>query len=148
MTNRAASFVAASASLIVLWLGLAGVMLFLFPTGEIDVTLAWVEGIATFFALVVWYVKSDRWGSMRSPGAWIGIFAIAIPISVLFVEIDCGGTLHVVGRTPTCANYGGGISVVFTIAALALTAIALPSALRMWLLNRLGARPGVRRPQE
>jgi len=57
---------------------------------------------------------------------WIGIFFCAALLSGVFVAIDV-------------ASGHPGFSVVFTIGAVALSFIALPSALRAWMLERLAA---------
>jgi hypothetical protein len=137
MNKRIATFVATSVSLIVLWLALAALLHGLFRLDRTDGAVLFVEGIATLTAIAMWFAKSDRWDWKGSAGMWIGIFFVSLPISVLFVEIDCGGTLHFAERTLICARYGGGISIVFTIGSLATSAVALPSALRAWLLDKL-----------
>jgi hypothetical protein len=140
MNKRGATFVATSVSLIVLWLGLAAVLHELFRLNKTDGSVFFVEGMATLTAIAMWFVKTDRWGWEGSAGEWLGLFLVSLPISVLFVEIDCGGTLHFADGVLTCAQYGGGIFIVFTIGSLATTAVALPSALRAWLLDKLESR--------
>lgn len=58
---------------------------------------------------------------------WIGVFFAATALSVAFVAIDV-------------AIVHPGLSLTFTVAALALSFIALPSALRAWILERLSRR--------
>lgn len=58
---------------------------------------------------------------------WIGIFLIATVVSSVFVAIDFA-VVH------------PGLSLVFTIGALALAFVALPSALRAWVLEQLSHR--------
>jgi hypothetical protein len=149
MTNRNAEIVSALASFVVLWLGLAGFMRALVPAILDTGTLASVEGIATLIAVALWYAKTERWDSLQllSPFGWLVMFVISLPISVLFVEIDCSGTLHFIAGSLTCTQYGGGISIVFTMSALALTAVALPSALRAWLLTKLATPAAIDQPR-
>lgn len=57
-------------------------------------------------------------------------------MSALFLFIDCGHQLPPALGGAACDGHPG-ISVVFTLGALAVTAIALPSALRAWLIATL-----------
>ena len=65
----------------------------------------------------------------RTPLAWLLFFALSAVLSGIFVAIDIGV------KHP-------GISLVFTIGALAMTFIALPSAARAWMLELLSAQDG------
>lgn len=60
---------------------------------------------------------------------WVGMFVGGVILSSLFVAIDLA-VVH------------PGFSLIFTIAALALTFIALPTALRAWLLTQMKPRGG------
>jgi len=142
MDKRLANVVATFVSLFALWLGLAMLLHELFRLNATDGPVLFVEGIATLTAIAIWFAKSDRrdWGG--SVGKWLGVFLVSLPISILFVEIDCNGTLHFAGGVLTCDHYGGGISIVFTLGPVATTAVALPSALRSWLMNTLGYNAG------
>ncbi|UUZ48579.1 hypothetical protein LP420_38735 [Massilia sp. B-10] len=86
--------------------------------------------IAVFTALAAW--SGALWKDAQAPATWrgwVGIFFGAGMISGVFVAID------IVLVHP-------GISLAFTIGALALTFIALPSALRAWIQERLSRRGG------
>ncbi|OYU42780.1 MAG: hypothetical protein CFE44_22085 [Burkholderiales bacterium PBB4] len=76
------------------------------------------------------------------PLTWIGVFAVSVFISALFVEIDCFGTLHFIEARPTCTKLGGGFSIAFTLGAIAGALVALPLALRSWVLKLLGVNDG------
>jgi hypothetical protein len=60
---------------------------------------------------------------------WIGIFFAAIVVSGIFVGIDVA-VVH------------PGIGLVFTFGALAMSFVALPSALRAWIMEKLSQRHG------
>lgn len=62
---------------------------------------------------------------------WLGIFVASAVVSGLFVAIDVA-VVH------------PGFSLVFTVGALALSFVALPSALRAWVLEQLSRRQGGR----
>ncbi|MDQ1923734.1 hypothetical protein [Massilia pseudoviolaceinigra] len=63
---------------------------------------------------------------------WLGVFFFGSLTSILFIAIDCDWRNPFGEETVSCQP---GLSAVFTLGALALTVIALPSALRAWLLN-------------
>jgi membrane protease YdiL (CAAX protease family) len=67
---------------------------------------------------------------------WIGIFLVSSVMSALFLFIDCGHHLPSAFGGTECNGHPG-ISAVFTAAALTMTVIALPGALRAWLLEVL-----------
>jgi len=70
---------------------------------------------------------------------WVAIFFGAGLLSALFLFFDCGHQLPLVLGGVACDGHPG-ISVVFTVGALGAAAIALPSALRVWLLVSLSPR--------
>lgn len=92
--------------------------------------LAWA--FTFLLAFVVW--SGALWRCQHSAdapktwGEWVVFFFGGTLLSALFLYID----LQLTDGDP-------GISAVFTMAALAMTFIALPSALRAWLLARLAA---------
>lgn len=75
---------------------------------------------------------------------WVGIFFAAFLMSALFLFMDCGHHLPPALGGTECDGHPG-ISVLFTFSALAMTAIALPSALRAWLLAVLSPSAGAKR---
>jgi uncharacterized membrane protein len=86
--------------------------------------------IAVLTALAAW--SGAPWKNAQAPSTWrdwVGIFFGAGMISGVFVAID------IVLVHP-------GISLAFTIGALVLTFISLPSALRAWIQERLSHRGG------
>lgn len=92
--------------------------------------------IASAAAAAAWADRSKYHsaGSL-SCGGWAMMFPIGAVVSMAFLWIDCGGRLPVFRPEFVCDG-SPGISVVFTIAALCLTAISLPSALRAWILQK------------
>lgn len=90
-------------------------------------------GVITFLlAFAAW--SGVLWQGRRSGsepeswGEWLGIFFGGALLSAFFLYID----VEVAKGQP-------GFSAVFTVAALGLTFISLPSALRAWLLAKLSA---------
>lgn len=76
-------------------------------------------------ALAAW--SGALWKGAERPAnwrEWIGIFFGAVALSAAFVAID------IVLVHP-------GFSLAFTIGAIAISFVALPSALRAWMLERL-----------
>ncbi|MFZ6760426.1 hypothetical protein ACO0K9_24755 [Undibacterium sp. Ji50W] len=66
---------------------------------------------------------------------WLGIFFLAAIVSCIFLLIDCGGSFPSFNPELVCNGHPG-IDIIFTISALAITAIAIPSAVRAWLISR------------
>ena len=93
--------------------------------------LAWA--FTFLLAFVVW--SGALWRGQHSVdapktwGEWVALFFGGTFLSALFLFID----LQLADGDP-------GISAIFTMAAIAMTLIALPSALRAWLLARLAAK--------
>jgi len=86
----------------------------------------------------------DIWGrpgskSMRpeSWGEWLGTFAGSLVFTLLFLLMDCGGRLPIFHPDFVCNGHPG-ISVVFTLGAILTTVVALPSAVRAWVLEKYG----------
>jgi hypothetical protein len=119
--------------------------LFVPQEGFAATVLIW-NGVAALTAVATWTgvlfsrKKEERTDQPQSWTEWVGLFLISLPLSGLFVLIDCGWHLPP-GLGGTTCNGHPGISLIFTIAAVALSAIALPSALRAWLLQRLTPTP-------
>jgi hypothetical protein len=98
----------------------------IFSSGR-DFLIAATAGnlVCTLTALAAW--SGALWGGVEltmTCRAWIEFFFATAIISAVCVVIDI-------------AIVHPGISLVFTSGALALSFIALPSALRAWLLDRL-----------
>jgi len=72
-----------------------------------------------------------------SPSEWLYFFPGGIFVSVIFLLIDCGGQLPVFHPQFVCNGHPG-FGAIFTISTITMTAIALPSAIRAWLLSKLG----------
>lgn len=95
----------------------------------------WVVAIAGYLvtvplAVAAWH--GDFFGKddgPRTPLEWLLFFAISAVLSGIFVAID------IAVKHP-------GISLAFTIGALAMMFIALPSAARAWMLEWLSAQDG------
>lgn len=98
-----------------------------------------MNALTACFAIAMWSgilwrhkgmgMGPDTWGE------WLGLGSIALPISLLFLWLDCGYQLPTFRPGFECAP-GGGITVVFTAAAIGMTAISIPSAIRAWMLAR------------
>ncbi|MBH9577251.1 hypothetical protein [Inhella proteolytica] len=65
-------------------------------------------------------------GGPQTAGEWLLYFAMSSVLSAVFVAIDLA-VVH------------PGLSLVFTLGALAMTFVALPGAARAWLLESLAA---------
>jgi hypothetical protein len=80
-------------------------------------------------------------GTPETWAEWLAMFLVASVMSALFVFIDCGHHLPKVLGGTECNGHPG-ITVVWTVAALAMAAISLPSAIRAWLLSTLSSKGG------
>ena len=101
------------------WLSAIAANLFAVPTA----IAAWNEGL--------WKKSKSDAQAPTTWGEWIGVFLIASLVSAVFVAIDT-----------TVDNPG--LSLVFTIGALAISFVALPGALRAWIVEQLSRRYGGR----
>ena len=130
MNKRAVNTLASAAGLTML-VGLVSAAACLFSPGQ----SFWFTAIAGClltvpFAMAAW--NGSLWkptDGLATPQPswrdWVGVFFVDLALSGLFVAID------LVVAHP-------GFSLVFTLGAVGLTFIALPSAVRAWLLERLG----------
>jgi len=126
----------ASASLLVLttfvtWL--------LAPGESLAQTALATNASAGLTAFAAWSGALFRRKDVSPPeswGDWVGVFFASSLLSGLLLSIDCGFHLPE-GLGGEGCDGNPGISVIFTIAALSMMAIALPSALRAFLLASL-----------
>jgi hypothetical protein len=144
MSTRTAQVTAACLSFAFLWLEVAALFAWLAPENRQIIPFVAVAAAATACAAYFWRHMAAEAKMVLSPGAWLGMFALAAAISFVFVEMDCGGSLRFVDGLPTCSHVGGGISIVFTIGALALMIVSLPNALRAWLIRMFDSGAGPR----
>ncbi|CUI04922.1 hypothetical protein IV454_00360 [Massilia antarctica] len=84
-------------------------------------------------ALYYWIGKGAVELGIDSWIGWLGMFFLGSLASILFIAIDCGWRNPFGEETVSCQP---GLSGVFTLGVVVLTVIALPSALRAWLLHR------------
>jgi hypothetical protein len=137
-SRRLAQVVATSAGSVFLVCLVTGIAWLIVRDDSFVSTAIVVNAAVGLMALATWsgavfpgkepkYFRPEHWKD------WIAMFWFSIPISALFLFIDCGWHLsQMLGGTACDRNPG--ITVVFTAGSLAMTAIALPSALRAWLL--------------
>ena len=98
--------------------------------------------VAICFAAIVWTgvlwrkSKSNPKGP-ASWGEWLVVFAGGLGLTLVFLLIDCGGCLPIFHPKFVCAGHLG-FSVIFTVGVICLTSIALPSAIRAWILEKFG----------
>jgi hypothetical protein len=137
---EAPSILAAAASAFALWASVWLFMRWVTPDTTSTWTLLIVETVATLLAQVTWVRISKEGPDARLPLTWVGMFAMSAVLAVLFLEMDCAGTLHFTAARPTCDRLGGGMSIVFTLGAIAGVLISPPLALRAWLLRKLQAK--------
>ena len=72
--------------------------------------------------------------SQASCSVWLGMFFGGLALSAFFVWLDCR-SIAVFQADFRCHGTPN-FSIIFTIAAIALTLVALPSALRAWIIAR------------
>jgi hypothetical protein len=80
------------------------------------------------FALAVWHGKF--WNGSKSPRSafeWLLVFALSLAITSIFILIDVL-VIH------------PGLSLLLTLGAMSVTFIALPSAVRAWMIVFLSER--------
>ena len=129
LKSRTINVVASAIGLVVL-VGMVSVAAGIFFTGR----NFWFSAIAgNLFAVptaiatwngALWRDSQNETRAQPTWRDWIGIFFVGAAVSGLFVAIDVA-VVH------------PGLSLVFTIGALALSFVALPSALRAWVLEQL-----------
>ncbi len=81
---------------------------------------------------VLWK-KKDASLAPNTWGEWLVMFVVGLIFTTIFLLRDCGGRLPIFHPDFVC-NGDPGMSVIFTFAAVGMMAIALPSALRAWIL--------------
>lgn len=139
--TRPAQIIATGAGSIFLLALVTGCVWLLDPDGFVPTAII-ANAIALLVAFANWTgVLYERGGGRRHPPieswqGWIGMFLVALILSTYFLWIDCGWHLPPVLGGTACERRPG-LDLIFTVAALAMAAIALPSALRAWLLARL-----------
>lgn len=105
------------------------------PSAVIFNSMAIVGAVAVWNGVFVSSGKNKSSG-LESWTHWLGMFVVGAILSCIFLMIDCGG--HLPGFHPEfVCNANPGISMAFTLGAIGLTVIALPSAVRAWLLAKL-----------
>ena len=134
MRARAINAVASAIGLTLL-VGMVSIAAFLFSPDR----HFWVTAIGGYlftvpFAIaawngVLWKRQANEAQASNSWQEWVGMFFVGLVVSALFVAIDVA-VVH------------PGFSLVFTIGAISLAFIALPSAIRAWLLELLSNRYG------
>lgn len=137
--QRAIQIAASAAGLLVLGLQLTWAALWIGNgTSTLNTILA-VNALGALVALLAWsgmlwkgaaaHLQISTW-----PG-WLFTGALCALISVCFLWLDCGYQLPALRPSFEC-EMRGGPTVAFTFAAIAVAAIAIPSAVRAWLLAR------------
>jgi hypothetical protein len=98
-----------------------------------------MNALAACFAILTWSgILSRSKGVDMGPTTWsewllLGIFGL--PMALFFLWLDCGYRLPTFGPGFEFCP-GGGFSVALTFAALGMTAVSIPSAIRAWMLAR------------
>ena len=117
------------------------------PSGSVVQTALVANALTGLMAIAAWsgvlFRRKDGSHSVRpeSWADWVGIFLVASVMSALFLFIDCGHHLPPALGGTECDGQPG-ITIAFTFGALAMAAIALPSAVRAWLLVVLSPSAG------
>ena len=110
------------------------------PQDFVSVSVA-TNALGILVALIAWagvpWTRRSKDRQIAGPKRWtewLGMFLVSLPLSAFFLFIDCGWHLPKELGGTACDGHPG-ISVIFTVSAVSLTAIALPSAIRAWLLE-------------
>lgn len=120
----------ASAAGLLLLLVIVSLAVWLFAPGEnfwsmaIAGNLFVIPVVAAAWSGALFRQRGAAAGEPKTWVDWIALFALCLGISAVFVVIDL-------------AVAHPGISLVFTIGAVAMTLVALPGALRAWFLEVL-----------
>ncbi len=143
--NRSAQIIASTVGLLAVIALVTAAVYWLAPQREFVSTAITCNAIAVATALAAWSgllfkgeaaerpSRPDRWTD------WLALFGLSSLISALFLFIDCGWHLPLALGGRECDGHPG-ITLALTIGVVALTAIALPSALRAWLLEHLSSQ--------
>jgi hypothetical protein len=75
--------------------------------------------------------------------AWLLFFFGGLLTTFACVEIDCSGTLALIGGDATCNDFHPEITAILTSGAAMVTLVVWPNALRLRITERFG-RPMVR----
>jgi hypothetical protein len=92
-------------------------------------------------ALAAWnglLSRGDKSVGLNSCGEWLAGFFVGAVMTTIFALMDCGGELPSFHPEFACKGHPG-IGMFFTVAAACLTVVALPSALRAWIIQRFAA---------
>lgn len=97
---------------------------------------------AAAIALAAWnglLSRGDKSVGFNSCGEWLGCFFAGAVMTTIFALMDCGGELPSFHPEFACKGHPG-IGMLFTVAAACLTVVALPSALRAWIIQRFATQ--------
>jgi hypothetical protein len=139
---RAVQFIATGSGAAVLIVVVTAVTWLLSPAESVKQTALVANAFAGLVAVAAWsgvLFRGKGGGQIGQPENWtdwVGIFFVASVMSALFLFIDCGHHLPPVLGGRECDGHPG-ITIALTCGALAMAAIALPSAIRAWLISAL-----------
>ena len=141
MKGRTARSLAWTACLLALWLELALLACWVDASTSVDAFA--LGGVGALLLMLFIVADEARRGLLPSqPGERLAFFTVGLLMTLAFVEIDCGGTLAMIGGRPTCNDFHSGMSVIFTLAAAMVTLALWPNALRLWIVDKF-VRPPV-----
>ncbi|MFZ6721684.1 hypothetical protein [Undibacterium sp. Ji49W] len=128
-------------SLVILWSIVTVLAKSVSPKDESIATIIVVNLLLTGLSIRMWTNPDFFSGKNRQYGIetwqdWLVIFFFAGILSCIFLLIDCGGSFPSFNPELVCNGHPG-IGIIFTISAMAITAIAFPSAVRAWLISRM-----------
>jgi hypothetical protein len=137
--QRAVQIAASAAGLLVLGVQLTWAVIWIGNGSSTLNTVLALNALGVLVALlawsgILWTGKAAHSQISTWPG-WLFTGALGALISVCFLWLDCGHQLPALRPSFEC-EMRGGPTVAFTFAAIAMTAIAIPSAVRAWLLAR------------
>lgn len=144
--NRSARIIASGAGTFLL-IGLVTVGVWRLEVEDIVSIAIGANVLAMLLAFSAWSgVIFEGKNSVRRPGPeswqdWLVMFVLGAFLSAFFLLLDCNGHLPSALGGTACDRQPG-LDVIFTVAAVAITAISLPSALRAWLLAKLSPPSG------
>jgi len=99
-----------------------------------------MNSIAFVFAIATWNGTFDLKNEEPTPWlGWLFIFLFGVAMSLLFLALDCGGHLPAFHPVFVC-NGNPGISLKSTLGALGITVIALPTALRAFIIEKFDGK--------
>lgn len=108
------------------------------PEEDFVATAITINLIGALTAMAGWHgvLFGKRASQPETVSEWLGIFFGGSLMSTLFLLVDCHWHLPIALGGSGCDSRPN-FSVIFTIGAIAMTVIALPSALRAWLIARM-----------